>query len=95
MRIRDLQPGYHVTLAVDLGYEATVVGIVDPHPLYPRLVMVVWYHPVSNPISPGREFSFDALSPDMVLPSEQKVTTDGATDRIRAILQPGSTSNAH
>jgi hypothetical protein len=89
MRIRDLQPGYVVTLEHHPGYEATFVGLVDPHPLYPNLVMVIWHHPADNLISPGREFSFDALSPAMEIPADQKVTVTGAISRIQSIIRPG------
>jgi hypothetical protein len=89
MRIRDLQPGYLVRMKHHPGYEATFVGLVESHPLYPNLVMVIWHHPADNLISPSREFSFDALSPNMELPADQTVTFDGAINRIQAIIRPG------
>ena len=59
MMVRNLTPGDRITLG---DTSAVFVGLVDPHPLYAGLVLVIWWIDRDS-VDPGR-WSHDALSPN-------------------------------
>jgi hypothetical protein len=61
VRVCDLKPGDRLKAFYDSGI---VIGTIDPHPLYPKLWMVIWW------LEKERRFSIDALNPRQELPGE-------------------------
>lgn len=64
IRIRDLIPGDKLTMPTAEGRENGIfVGSINPHPVYPNnFWLVIWW------IVERKEYSFDALVPDQMLP---------------------------
>lgn len=59
MRISQAQPGQ--LFRHDMSAEAYVfIGIITPHPLYPKFSLVIWW-------TPKKGYSMDALNPEMDL----------------------------
>jgi hypothetical protein len=68
MKIKDLTPGDRVAM---MGRVGIFIGIVDPHPLFPNVSMVIWWMPKE------KTWYHDALSIYADMPME----VDGTSNR--------------
>jgi hypothetical protein len=77
MRVSDLHPGD--VLRDIAGGECVVIAVNNPHPLYPKLYLVVWW------MKREKRWSLDALHPDMEL-SHMTTWLRRSTDDIKEAL---------
>ena len=79
VRIRDLKPGALVSTP---GQEKMVfVGIVESHPIWPSLQLVIWRERFGN-----RDWSHDCLDANMELPFDSHVSQEDCERRLRETL---------
>lgn len=79
MIVADLKPGQ--LCRSDMSSEAYVfLGYVDPHPLFPGMLMVIWW-------VPGKGYTLDALHPEMRIEDNMTILPDQGHNQSEELLR--------
>lgn len=79
MKISELRPGQ--LCRSDMSSEAYVfIGSVNPHPLFPGMLMVIWW-------VPAKGYTLDALSPEMRVEDNFTILPDQGHNQSEELLK--------